>query len=190
MTTVKTINSVHLTQIRPKSPCPWESGFRSQRFLLSLSSLLNRGHINTGTACRGYFQPFGQGIEKASLQQETSMENMCQEKKNKKKRNERQGKRASYFPYSNTQGPDIYPTLLLLLLSCFSRVQLCTTLWTVARQAPPSMEFSRQEYWSGLPCPPPGDLPNPGIKSWSPALQADSPPLSHQDKGSPYPTLP
>ena len=41
-----------------------------------------------------------------------------------------------------------------------SRVQF----WTVARQAPLSMGFSRQEYWSGLPCPPPGDLPDPGIK--------------------------
>ena len=44
----------------------------------------------------------------------------------------------------------------------------------VARQAPLSMEFSRQEYWSGLLFPPPGDLPNPGIKPWSPSLQADS----------------
>ena len=41
------------------------------------------------------------------------------------------------------------------------------TLWTVAYQAPLSMEFSRQEYWSGLPCPPPEDLPNPGIKPMS-----------------------
>ena len=41
------------------------------------------------------------------------------------------------------------------------------TTWTVARQAPLSMGFSRQEYWSGLPCSPPGDLPNPGIKSKS-----------------------
>ena len=47
------------------------------------------------------------------------------------------------------------------MLSCFSRVQLFVTLWTVARQAPLSMGFSRQEYWSGLPCPPPGDLPDP-----------------------------
>jgi len=46
--------------------------------------------------------------------------------------------------------------------------------WTVACQAPLSMKFSRQEYWYGLPCPPPGDLPNPGIKPKSPALQADS----------------
>ena len=45
--------------------------------------------------------------------------------------------------------------------------------WTVAHQAPLSMEFSRQEYWNGLPCPSPGDLPSPGIKSRSPALQAD-----------------
>ena len=50
------------------------------------------------------------------------------------------------------------------VLSCFSRVQLLVTLWTVARQAPLSMGFSRQEYWSGLPCPPPGDLPCPGIE--------------------------
>ena len=48
------------------------------------------------------------------------------------------------------------------------------TLWAVAHQAPLSMEFSRQEYWSGLPFPFPGDLLDPGIKSGSPALQADS----------------
>ena len=48
------------------------------------------------------------------------------------------------------------------------------TPWTAAHQAPLSMGFPRQEYWSGLPCPPPGDLPNPGIKARSPALQADS----------------
>ena len=45
-----------------------------------------------------------------------------------------------------------------------SRVQLFATPWTVARQAPPSMGFSRQEYWSGLPFPSPGDLPNPGFE--------------------------
>ena len=48
------------------------------------------------------------------------------------------------------------------------------TLWTVARQAPLSMGFSRQEYWNGLPFPSSGDLPNPGIELGSPALQADS----------------
>ena len=55
----------------------------------------------------------------------------------------------------------------------FSRVQLFVTLQTIVRQAPLSMGFSRQEYWSGLPCPPLGDLPYPGIKpasSVSPAL--------------------
>ena len=53
----------------------------------------------------------------------------------------------------------------------------CPTLgtpWTVARQAPLCMGFSRQEYWSGLPFPSPGDLPSPGIEPGSPALQADS----------------
>ena len=48
------------------------------------------------------------------------------------------------------------------------------TPWTAARQAPLSMGFSRQEYWSGFPCPPPGDLPDPGIKLQSPARQTDS----------------
>ena len=54
--------------------------------------------------------------------------------------------------------------------------QLCPTLcdpWTVAHQAPPSMGFSRQEYWSGLPFSSPGDLPDPGIEPSSPTLQAD-----------------
>ena len=52
--------------------------------------------------------------------------------------------------------------------------------WAVARQVPLSMEFPRQEYWSGLPFPFPGDLPNPGIEPRSPILWADSLPLSHQ----------
>ena len=51
---------------------------------------------------------------------------------------------------------------------------LFETPWTVALQAPLSMGFSRQEYWSGLPCPPPGDLSNPRVKPRSPALQVDS----------------
>ena len=55
-----------------------------------------------------------------------------------------------------------------------SHVPLFVTPWTVARQAPPSMEFSRQGYWSGLPFPSPGDLPDPGIEPWSPALQVDT----------------
>ena len=71
--------------------------------------------------------------------------------------------------------------------NCFSScVRLLATQLTVARQAPLSMGFSRQEYWSELPCPPPGDLPDPGIKPTSPvapALQADCLPLSH--RGSP-----
>ena len=57
-----------------------------------------------------------------------------------------------------------------LTVKSLSHVQLCVTPWTVAYNAPPSMGFSRQEYWSGVPCPSPEDLPNPGIKSASPAL--------------------
>ena len=63
-----------------------------------------------------------------------------------------------------------------------SRVRLFVTPWTVARQAPLSMGFSRREYWNGLPFQSPGDLPKPGIRPTtpvSPALQADSLPLSH-----------
>ena len=61
------------------------------------------------------------------------------------------------------------------MLSHFSRVQFFVILWTIASQAPLSMGFSRQENWSGLPCPPPRDLPNPGIEPaslTSPALVA------------------
>ena len=70
------------------------------------------------------------------------------------------------------------------VISCFSHVQLFVTLWTVALQAPLSMGFSRQEYWSGLSCPPPWDLSDPGIKPVSPAapaLQVDSSPLATRE---------
>ena len=59
-------------------------------------------------------------------------------------------------------------------MKSLSRVRLFATPWTVAYQAPLSMGFSRQECWSGLPFPFPGDLPNPGIEPRSPALQADT----------------
>ena len=62
-------------------------------------------------------------------------------------------------------------------------VRLFLMPWTVASQAPLSMEFSRPEYWSGLPFPSPGDLPNPGIESWSPVLQEDS--LLSEPPGNP-----
>ena len=60
------------------------------------------------------------------------------------------------------------------VLSHFSRVQLFATPWTIVLQAPPSMKFSKQEYWSGLSCPSPGNLPEQGIKPKSPALHVDS----------------
>ena len=68
-----------------------------------------------------------------------------------------------------------------MLLSC---AQLLATPWTAAHQPPLSMRFSRQGYWSGLPFPSPGDLPNPRIEPGSPALQADSFLIDLQ--GSPY----
>ena len=60
------------------------------------------------------------------------------------------------------------------VLSCFSPVQLFLTPWTVAHQAPLSVGLSRQGYQSGWPCPPPGDIPNPGIEPRPPILQADA----------------
>ena len=64
-----------------------------------------------------------------------------------------------------------------------SRVRLFATPWTVAYQALPSIRFSRQEYWSGLPFHSPGDLPDPGIEPRSPALQADT--LPPEPRGKP-----
>ena len=58
----------------------------------------------------------------------------------------------------------LIPTMCHALSSCFSRVRLFATLWTVACQALLSVGFSRQEYWNALPSPPPGDLPDPGIR--------------------------
>ena len=70
-------------------------------------------------------------------------------------------------------------------LSHFSHVWIIATLWTIACEVPLSTGFSRQEYWSELPFPSPGVLPDPGIKLTSAVLQADSLPLSHQ--GLPIP---
>ena len=66
--------------------------------------------------------------------------------------------------------------MLKVKVKLLSRVRLFATPRTVAYQAPRSMEFSRQEYWSGLPFPSPGDLPNPGIEPRSPSLQAGTSP--------------
>ena len=57
-----------------------------------------------------------------------------------------------------------------VVFSCFCHVSVFTTPWTIAHQAPLSMGFSGQEYWSGLPCSPPEDLPDSGIEPTSPAL--------------------
>ena len=68
-------------------------------------------------------------------------------------------------------------------MKLLSRVRLFATPWTIACQAPPSMGFSKHEYWSGLPFPSPGDLPNPGIKPRSPALQTGA--LPSEPPGKP-----
>ena len=65
----------------------------------------------------------------------------------------------------------VYVCVCARVLSPFSHVRLCVTLWTVACQAPLYMGFSRREHWSGLPFPSAGDLPDPGIEPRSPALQ-------------------
>ena len=82
--------------------------------------------------------------------------------------------------YKNQKGSDTFKqchfsTCMLFAIklsevSLLSRVQLFVTPWTVASQAPPSVVFSRQQYWSGLPFPSPGELPDPGIEPGSPAL--------------------
>ena len=78
--------------------------------------------------------------------------------------------RCRWILYSlSHQGSPSLPSVKLL-----SRVRLFATPWTVYYQAPPSMGFSRQKYWSGLSFPSPGDLPDPGIEPRSPALQADA----------------
>ena len=79
--------------------------------------------------------------------------------------------------------------LFFPLLSHFSHVQLCVTPWTIARQAPLSMGSSREEYWSGLPCPPPGDLTNPGAEPsslLSPVLADRLPVRGHKWPGWPW----
>ena len=71
-------------------------------------------------------------------------------------------------------------------MKSFSRVRLFVTPWTVAYQAPLSVGFSRQEYWSGSPFPSPGDLSDPGIEPRSPALQTDALPSEPSGKWSRY----
>ena len=83
--------------------------------------------------------------------------------------------KAMFFPVIlyGCESWTIKKAVVVSILS-LSHVRLFVTPRTVAHQAPPSMGFSRQEYWSGLPFPSPGDLPDPGIKPGSTALQADA----------------
>ena len=81
---------------------------------------------------------------------------------------------SSYKDTSNESGSTLVTSLYLVVVGVLAS-KSCLTLatpWTVARQPPLPMEFSRQEYWNGLPFPSPGDLPEPGMEPESPALQA------------------
>ena len=92
----------------------------------------------------------------------------------------RSGSWCKFKLYIICQNLTKYNKHLACVLNCFSCIRLFVTLWIVAHQAPLSVGFSRQEYWSGLPCPPPEDLPNPGIEPaslTSPAFQVGSLPL-------------
>ena len=94
--------------------------------------------------------------------------------------------RLSHFPEAdgNQEAFDFTPSPFSRKVKSLSRVRLFATLWTVAHQAPLSMGFSRQEYWSGLPFPSPGDLPDPGIEPRSPTLRADA--LTFEPPGKPF----
>ena len=78
----------------------------------------------------------------------------------------------------------LFKECLKVEVKSLSGVRLSSTTWTVAYQAPPSVGFSKQEYWSGLPFPSPGDLPNPGVEPGSPALQGDA--LPYEPPGKPW----
>ena len=100
----------------------------------------------------------------------------------------------SVFPFNQRLGSkDLKGAMRACVgASHFSRVLLFVTPWTVAHQASLFMGFSRQEYWSGLPCPPPGDLPDPGTEFVSLCLlqwQVDSLPLAPPGKPHLYPAL-
>ena len=90
----------------------------------------------------------------------------------------------TYLSMYPSTHPSIYLPIYHLSLCALRRVQVFAVPWTVACQTPLSMEFPRQQYWSGLPFLPSGDLPNSGIEPRSPALQANDLPLSRL--GSPY----
>ena len=75
-------------------------------------------------------------------------------------------------------------TFVKVKVKSLSGVRLFATLWTIAHQAPPSVGFSRQEYWSGLPFPSPGNLPDPGIEPRSAAMQAGT--LTSEPPGKPH----
>ena len=104
----------------------------------------------------------------------------------KQKQSHRYRKQTSDYQGEGRRGINWETGIHIHTVLCVSHsaVSDFVTPWTVAHQAPLSLGFSRQEYWSGLPRPPPGDLPSPGIEPRSPALQADS--LPSEPPGKPH----
>ena len=96
---------------------------------------------------------------------------------------ERHGNRSSILAWRIPWTEEPGGLQSIVKVKSLSPVRLFVTPWTVAHQAPSSKGFSRQEYWSGLPFPSPGDLPNPGIEPRSPSLQADA--LTSEPPGKP-----
>ena len=88
------------------------------------------------------------------------------------------------FANKQTYKEIVLHCVIIVKVKLLSRVRLFATPWTVAYQAPQSMEFSRQEYWSEVSLPSPGDLLNPGTELVSPALQADA--LPSEPPGKPH----
>ena len=95
-----------------------------------------------------------------------------------------QGSAKDFWTLTGKSGS--YQHMNWIELKSLSHVGLFASPWSVAHQAPPSMGFFRQEFWSGLPFPSPGDLPDPGIEPRSPALRADA--LTSEPPGKPVPT--
>ena len=143
-----------------KMTIEWHHQYNVQELMQTLGDGKGQG----GLAC---CSPWGHEESEHALATEPQGSSMRQSRQQDKDENNKGGH------YITIKGSIDQEDVLCCILSCFSCVWLCGTLWTIACQAPLSTGFSRQEYWSGLPYPSPGDLPKPGIEPgslMSPAL--------------------
>ena len=155
--------------------------FRCLRFRRGMRHLRRRGYERKAVRGMGkdHVQEEGKGGTRGLSTQRADARQALQAPLRKSKRSELMCPKhhSSVWDAKWKRFNDSSQTFVVAVQS-LSHVRLFVTPWPVAHQAPLSMGFSRQGYWSGLPCPPPGDLPRPGLKPASPALQADSLPLS------------